>query len=446
MRTDRRRRFRSGWVRRPAAPTSCRTRCRGCATTSSRISITAPTEGQRSSISRSHAGIAPAAGTQLVDYLANAHAALGALPTHSTIVLERFFDESGGMQLVVHSPRGSRINRAWGLALRKRFCVKFNFELQAAATEDAIVLSLSTSHSFDLAAVARYLHSNTVRDVLIQALLDAPMFAARWRWIAGISLALPRFRGGKKIPAPLQRMRAEDLMAAVFPDQIACAENLVGPRQIPDHPLVNQTIHDCLHEAMDIDGLERLLRRIEAGDVAIVARDLPTPSPLALEILTARPYAYLDDAPLEERRTQAVMARRWLDAETASDLGRLDVAAIDRVRTEAWPEAGSADELHDALLGLGFLTADEVSMNAGWPAFIDQLTQDRRATCMTIAATGATNGSGLPPSGCRSCRRSIRTRTFRRPSMRPPNSGSASPRGTPRSWKSCARASKGWDR
>ncbi len=210
-------------------------------------------------------GFAPDAGQQLVDYLAAAHVALGALPTQDRIVLERFFDESGGMQLVIHAPFGSRINRAWGLALRKRFCVKFNFELQAAATEDAIVLSLSTSHSFTLADVARYLHSSTVRPLLIQAMLDAPMFAARWRWIAGTSLALPRFRGGRKIPAPLQRMRAEDLMAAVFPDQIACAENIVGDREIPDHPLVRQAIHDCLYEAMDIEGLERLLRRMEAG-------------------------------------------------------------------------------------------------------------------------------------------------------------------------------------
>ncbi len=219
-------------------------------------------------------GIAAPAAEQLVDYLAAAHAALGALPTQQTIVLERFFDESGGMQLVIHSPYGSRINRAWGLALRKRFCVKFNFELQAAATEDAIVLSLSTSHSFELGSVARYLHSNTVRPILIQAMLDAPMFAARWRWIAGTSLALPRFRGGKKVPAPLQRMRAEDLMAAVFPDQIACAENLVGEREIPDHPLVAQAVHDCLYEAMDIEGLERLLAGIESGAIEVVARDL----------------------------------------------------------------------------------------------------------------------------------------------------------------------------
>jgi ATP-dependent Lhr-like helicase len=331
------------------------------------------------------AGIVPGAGTQLVDYLVTAHSVLGALPTHSTIVLERFFDESGGMQLVIHSPFGSRINRAWGLALRKRFCLKFNFELQAAATEDAIVLSLSTSHSFDLAAVARYLHSNSVREVLIQAMLAAPMFAARWRWIAGISLALPRFRNGTKVAAPLQRMRADDLMASVFPEQAACADNIVGDREIPDHPLVRQTIHDCLTEAMDIDGLERLLRRIESGEVTVVARDLPTPSPLALEILTARPYAYLDDAPLEERRTQAVMSRRWLDPETASDLGRLDVAAIERVREEAWPVATTADELHDALLGQGVLLAREIAKQAGWPALVDALIAQRRATWLAIA-------------------------------------------------------------
>src|SRR6185312_9520819 len=195
-------------------------------------------------------GVREAAGTQLVNYLAAARAALGSLPTRQTIVFERFFDEAGGMQLVIHSPFGSRINRAWGLALRKRFCTKFNFELQAAATEDSIVLSLSTSHSFPLESIAHYLNAKTVRPLLVQAMLDAPMFGARWRWIAGTALALPRFQGGKKVPAPLQRMRAEDLMAAVFPDQIACAENLSGPREIPDHPLVTQVVHDCLYEAM----------------------------------------------------------------------------------------------------------------------------------------------------------------------------------------------------
>ncbi len=328
---------------------------------------------------------ASAAG-QLVDYLAAARAALGVVPTQTTIVLERFFDESGGMQLVIHSPFGSRINRAWGLALRKRFCRKFNFELQAAATEDAIVLSLSTSHSFPLDEVARYLHSKSVRPLLIQALLDAPMFAARWRWAAATSLALPRFRGGKKVPPQLQRMASEDLLAAVFPDQIACAENVVGEREIPDHPLVNQTIHDCLFEAMDIEGLESVLRAMEAGDIRVAHRDLTEPSPFALEILSARPYAFLDDAPLEERRTHAVMSRRWLDEEAAAGLGRLDPEAIERVRAEAWPAAANADELHDALLGLGFVSEQELGAHPGWQMLLDELARSRRATRMSVAA------------------------------------------------------------
>ncbi|HEY1327421.1 MAG TPA: DEAD/DEAH box helicase [Casimicrobiaceae bacterium] len=332
-------------------------------------------------------GVSAGAIGQVVDYLAAARAALGTLPTHRIVVLERFFDESGGMQLVIHSPFGSRVNRAWGLALRKRFCVKFNFELQAAATEDAIVLSLSTSHSFELRDVARYLHSSSVRGVLVQAMLDAPMFAARWRWIASTSLALPRFRGGRKVPAPLQRMRAEDLLAAVFPDQVACAENVVGEREIPDHPLVMQAIHDCLHDAMDVEGLEAVLRAIESGAIGVVARDLTAPSPLALEILTARPYAYLDDAPLEERRAQAVMARRWLDEASAADLGRLDAAAIGRVREEAWPEAATADELHDGLLGLACLTEAELAAGDGWPALFDALVEACRATRLAVDAS-----------------------------------------------------------
>lgn len=329
-------------------------------------------------------GLSLAAGGQLVEYLAAARAALGTLPTQTTVVLERFFDESGGMQLVVHAPFGSRINRAWGLALRKRFCVKFNFELQAAAAEDAIVISLSTSHSFPLEDVAHYLNTATVREVLTQATLAAPMFTARWRWVASTSLALPRFGAGKKVPAPLQRMRAEDLIAAVFPDQIACAENLAGPRQVPEHPLVQQTLHDCLFDAMDVEGLARLLRRIETGDVKVVARELTEPSPLAQEILNARPYAFLDDAPLEERRAHAVMGRRWLDEAAAADLGRLDVAAIDRVRAEAWPEASTADELHDALLGLGFVTAEEGARCAGWDALFHALVSGRRATRLAL--------------------------------------------------------------
>lgn len=316
---------------------------------------------------------------ELVEYLAAGRAALGCLPTQETLVFERFFDESGGMQLVIHSPYGSRINRAWGLALRKRFCRKFNFELQAAATDDNILLSLTAAHSFELAEVKRYLHSTNVRTLLIQALLNAPMFLTRWRWVAGIALALPRFRGGRKVPAYLARMDAEDLVGAVFPDQVACAENIVGEREIPDHPLVRQTIADCLTEAMDIAGLERLLRRIESGEIKVVACDLTAPSPLALEVLSARPYAFLDDAPLEERRAQAVMARRWLAPETAADLGRLDPEAIARVRDEAWPDAANADELHDALVWLGYLTEAEVRNGLGWTDFLGTLAGEKRA-------------------------------------------------------------------
>ena len=342
-------------------------------------------------------GVGTGAAEQIVDYLCTAHAALGALPDRDTVVFERFFDESGGMQLVIHSRFGSRLNRAWGLALRKRFCRKFNFELQAAATEDAIVLSLSESHSFALDEVARYLSPETVRDVLIQALLDAPMFDVRWRWNANVSLAIPRFRGGAKVPPNIQRMQAEDLVAAVFPDQIACAENLAGPRAIPDHPLVEQTIADALTEAMDIDGLESLVTRLRDGDIRVVSRDLTEPSPLAAEVLDARPYAFLDDAPLEERRTRAVSMRRGLDPASAADIGRLDADAIDRVCEEAWPDAANPDEVHDALVVLGFATTAEAiagrgadpadvarklasGERSGWSAHLDALVASGRAT------------------------------------------------------------------
>jgi ATP-dependent Lhr-like helicase len=327
-------------------------------------------------------GIAEAAADQLVEYLAAGHAALGVLPTQDRLVLERFFDEVGGMQLVIHSPYGSRINRAWGLALRKRFCRKFNFELQAAATEDNIVLSLTRAHSFDLAEVPRYLHSASIRQLLIEALLDAPMFITRWRWVAGVSLALPRFRGGRKVPPQLARMAAEDLIAAIFPDQVACAENLVGEREIPDHPLIRQTIADCLGEAMDIAGLERLLTKLEAGEIQVVTRDLTEPSPLALEVLSARPYAYLDDAPLEERRTQAVMSRRWLAPEAAGEIGKLDSEAIARVRGEAWPDPANADELHDALVWLGFLSAKEGQDVAAWSGWFAELAGEKRVAVL----------------------------------------------------------------
>src|SRR5213594_508429 len=311
-------------------------------------------------LAREVPGLPEPAARQMVEYLAASKQILGVIPTQQTIVIERFFDEAGGMQLVLHAPFGSRVNRAWGLALRKRFCRSFNFELQAAATEDAIVISLGTQHSFPLEEVFRYLNSKTVRDLLVQALLDAPMFTIRWRWNATRSLAVPRFRGGAKIAAPLQRMESENLLAAVFPDQLACLEHIVGDREIPDHPLVNQTIDDCLTEAMDIDGLEEVLRKIEKGEIRCIARDLPEPSPLASEILNARPYAFLDNAPLEERRTQAVYTRRASERNGGDGLGILDAAAIEKVEKEAWPEATNADELHDALMLLAAMTHDEV--------------------------------------------------------------------------------------
>ena len=348
-------------------------------------------------------GIDEAAAVQIVQYLSAGRAALGCLPTLQTVVFERFFDESGGMQLIIHSPYGSRVNRAWGLSLRKRFCRTFNFELQAAATEDHIVLSLTHAHSFELAEAARYLHSNSVRHVLIQALCAAPMFQVRWRWDAGIALALPRFRGGKRIPPQIARMNAEDLLASVFPDQVACAENMPGEIEVPDHPLVKQTIRDCLEEAMDIDAFEALLRGLESGAVQVIARDLTEPSPLALEALNARPYAYLDDAPLEERRTQAVMSRRWLDPTDAADIGKLDPEAIARVREEAWPDAGSADELHDALMWLTFMTAEECAGNAAWPTLMQELSAAGRAVKVTADSgvtlwTATERRSLFPPS------------------------------------------------
>jgi ATP-dependent helicase Lhr and Lhr-like helicase len=335
---------------------------------------------------------AGAAALQLVEYLAESNRMLGVLPTRSTLVAERFFDEAGGMQLVIHSPWGSRINRAWGLALRKRFCRQFNFELQAAATEDALLLSLGPQHSFPLDTVFRFLNPETVENILVQALLDAPMFGTHWRWNANIALAIPRSRGGRKNPPQIQRMQADDLLAAAFPDAAACLENIPGDREIPDHPLVRQTIDDCVHEVMDLDGLTDLLRQIQTGEVRMVARDLPEPSPLAHEILNARPYAFLDDAPLEERRTQAVYTRRAFEPSSADDLGTLDAGAIERVRDEAWPEVQNPDELHDVLLTSGFLTELEgISGRDGssWGGYFRELVEAGRADRVELGGGSA---------------------------------------------------------
>jgi len=335
-------------------------------------------------------GVERVAAAQVVSYLGESQRVLGTLPTQETIIAERFFDESGGMQLVIHAPFGSRVNRAWGLALRKRFCRQFNFELQAAATEDALLLSLGPQHSFPLETVFRFLHPDSVRDILVQALLDAPMFGTRWRWNTTIALAIPRNRGGRKVPPQLQRMEADDLLAAAFPDAAACLENIPGDREVPDHPLVRQTIDDCVHEAMDLDGLIAILHRLGAGEIRAIGRDLPEPSPLSHEILNARPYAFLDDAPLEERRTQAVYTRRTLEPGSADDLGALDLAAIERVRAEARPDPRNADELHDALLTSGFLTEAEglAGEPGSWQPLLEELTAAGRARALSAGATG----------------------------------------------------------
>jgi len=314
---------------------------------------------------------------QMVHYAQAQKAAIGLLPTQRHLLFERFFDESGGMQLVIHSPFGGRINRAWGLALRKRFCRTFDFELQASADDNGIVLSLGPQQSFPLEQIAKMLRAENGREILVQALLAAPMFNTRWRWNANRALAILRQRNGKRVPPALQRMKSDDLLCAVFPQQMACRENLPGGDiPVPDHPLVEQTILDCLHEAMDVDGWLDLLRAIERGKIKITAADTREPTPFAYQILNASPYAFLDDAPLEERRARAVATRRTLTVESVRDIGRLDPLAIEQVRKEAWPLVRDADELHDALLLVGMLP---ISEGADWSPFFHTLHLSGRA-------------------------------------------------------------------
>jgi len=314
---------------------------------------------------------------QAIVYVRAGAAALGALPTESTVVAERFFDEGGGMQLVIHAPFGSRINRAWGLSLRKRFCRTLNFELQAAATDNGILISLTEGHAFPLELVFEFLKPQTLEHVLTQALLDTPMFTTRWRWNASRALAILRFRGGGKVPAPIQRMRSDDLLASVFPDQMACAENLTGEIRIPDHPLVRETLHNCLHEAMDLDGLKRIIEAIGDGEIRTVAIDNAAPSPFSHEILAANPYAFLDDAPLEERRARAVQLKGSLRTDFVGGAGILDAAAITQVTEDAFPLIRDAEELHDALLTLIRLRP----ANA-WQAFFETLRATGRASVL----------------------------------------------------------------
>ncbi|NOY71972.1 MAG: DEAD/DEAH box helicase [Gammaproteobacteria bacterium] len=323
------------------------------------------------------------AAEQLVQYMAAVKTALTVIPTQTHLVFERFFDETGDMHFIIHSPFGSRINRAWGLALRKRFCRRFNFELQAAATEDNLILSLGPTHSFPLDEPAQYLKSATVKDILIQALLAAPMFPIRWRWVTNTALAVPRNRAGKKVPAAFQRNNAEDLIALIFPDQLACFENIAGDREVPEHPLVDQVVADCLHDLMDIEGLIEVLKGIEEKNIKITTRDLATPSPLALEIINARPYAFLDDGAAEERRTLAIQQQRHLTPADAAEIGRLDQDAIVQVKKEAWPHATTADELHDALMVMSFISEQEGTAQ-GWLQLMQSLQQQRRSSIVKL--------------------------------------------------------------
>ncbi|HEU5002605.1 MAG TPA: DEAD/DEAH box helicase [Actinomycetota bacterium] len=341
------------------------------------------------------ASVPEAGARQIIDYIAETVAALGVVPTQDTIVAERFFDEGGGMQLVLHTPFGGRVNRAWGLALRKRFCVNFDFELQAAATDDGLVLSLGEQHSFPLDSVFAFLRPATLRDTLIQAVLPSPMFGNRWRWNATRALALLRRTGGRKVPPAILRMRSDDLLAAVFPDQVACQENRAGPIIPPDHPLVNETIRNCLQEAMDLEALTELVRAMERGDVKAVAVETPAPSPMSHEILNANPYAFLDDAPLEERRARAVALRRT-DPELGQGAGALSPSAIQEVREDAWPDVRDPNELHDVLLSVGLLTDGMTDgMGASWAEFVTDLAATGRVRRATWALDGAARSGAV---------------------------------------------------
>jgi ATP-dependent Lhr-like helicase len=383
---------------------------------SSRLNGVAPVEGWRhlpvvaetATWLGTECGLDQSGAEQLIQYVLEGRAVLGDVPTQTTLIAERFFDEGGGMQLVIHAPFGGRINKAWGLALRKRFCRGFNFELQAAATDNGINIALAEQHSFPLADVFQFLHSETMGPILEQAALASPIFGTRWRWDATRALALLRFQGGKKVPPQIQRIRSDDLLASVFPDVAACFENIEGDIKIPDHPLVSEVMKDVLTEALDIDGLREVLRGIEDGRIRCLAVDTPVPSQFSHEILNANPYAYLDDAPLEERRARAVEMRRVLPESVLEEVGALDPAAIAQVQAEAWPDVRDADELHDALHTVvamparsqfsvpgsregaapvrepeiaieGMLAASNSRSAAGWQGLFERLLAERRA-------------------------------------------------------------------
>ncbi len=318
---------------------------------------------------------------QMIGYIVAGRAVLGAVPALDTIIAERFFDEGGGMQLILHAPFGGRINKAWGLALRKRFCRGFNFELQAAATDNGLNISLAEQHSFPLSDVFDFLTEQTVTELLEQASLDSPIFRARWRWDAGRSLQLLRFYNGKRIAPQVQRTRSDDLLASVFPQVAACQENIEGDIQIPDHPLIQEVMKDVLTEAMDLEGLIRLLAGIRTGAIRCLAVDSATPSAFAHELLNANPYAFLDDAPLEERRARAVSMRGMVPDKLLGEAGRLDPAAIAELREECWPDVRDEHELHDLLCSLIVVPVEIQSRrSAHWDLFFERLQFHGRAT------------------------------------------------------------------
>jgi ATP-dependent Lhr-like helicase len=344
------------------------------------FSATQPQVAAAAAWLKDECGLDDSGAEQAIEYVLQGRAVLGAVPTQTTVIAERFFDEGGGMQLVIHAPFGGRINKAWGLALRKRFCVGFNFELQAAATDNGLNIALAEQHSFPLADVFNFLQAATVQPILEQAALDSPIFATRWRWDANRALALLRFQNGKKVPAQIQRMRSDDLLASVFPDAAACFENIQGGRQIPDHPLVGEVMKDVLTEAMDIDGLKFVLSGLADGRIQCLAVDTPVPSQFSHEILNANPYAFLDDAPLEERRARAVQMRRMLPESVLEEVGGLDPAAIAQVREEAWPDVRDADELHDVLHTLVALPEGDADFGIGqWEVYFERLVREGRA-------------------------------------------------------------------
>ena len=323
---------------------------------------------------------------QLIAYIVAGRAALGAVPTQTTIIAERFFDDGGGMQLILHTPFGGRVNKAWGLALRKRFCRGFNFELQAAATDNGINISLAEQHSFPLGDVFHFLTEHTAKELLEQASITSPIFKNRWRWAAGRSLQLLRMQKGKRVAPQIQRTRSDDLMANVFPQAAACFETIVGDIQIPDHPLVREVMKDVLTEAMDIEGLIAILRGIESGAICCLAVDTPTPSQFAHELINAMPYAYLDEADAEARRARATTLSRTLPTRVQEDAGRLDAAAIATVRTELWPDLRDEHELHDLLLQLVVLPLAVIDSERArdWPTFYERLARAGRARTVDL--------------------------------------------------------------